>query len=127
MQRIEFKIPALPPSLNQVYKINYVRRQCYMDDSARKFKATAKMFTPVLKYVEGTKLLVSVKYLGNWHNLDGSIKRKDGQNLDKCLYDAIFEKMGVDDKVVFKGQWEKVQSKEECTVVTIELLECVER
>ena len=122
MKPIEFKIPMLPPSLNSIYKINYVKRECYMDKNARKFKCDAKLYTPNLsgKYVEGTKLIISVKYYGNWKNKDGSIKRKDGQNLDTCLYDAIFEKMGVDDKVAFKGSWEKIQSDEEFTIVKIE-------
>ena len=93
-----------------------------MDKSARQFKYQAKLYTPVIEYEEGTKLKIIVKYYGNWHNKNGTIKRKDGQNLDKCLYDAIFEKMGVDDKVAFSGSWEKIQSDEEYTIVKIETI-----
>ena len=82
----------------------------------------AKLHTPNLsnKYIEGTKLKITVKYYGNWKNKDGSIKRKNGQNLDKCLYDAIFDKLGIDDKVAFSGSWEKIQADSESTFIRIE-------
>lgn len=65
-------------------------------------------------------------YHGRFLNKDGTIKRKDGQNLDKALYDIIFEKFGLDDKLVWEGTWTKVHNDEnEFTEVTVTEMEQV--
>ena len=115
-----FKIPALPPSINQMYKINYRTKQCYLDESVRKFKRDAIIFIPPVIIDTGIKLRLEVEYHGKFHNKNGTIKRRDGQNLDKCLYDVIFEKLGIDDKHAWSGSWSKHHNdEEEFTLVTI--------
>ena len=119
MKTVEFKIPGLPPSINATYGINYHKKKCYMNTIAREFKFKVKLNTPRVKIEPGAKLEVEFEYHGNWINKNGTIKKKDGWNLDKVLCDAIFEKIGSDDSVAFKGSWVKVQSKEEFTIVKI--------
>ncbi|MFC1808859.1 RusA family crossover junction endodeoxyribonuclease [Candidatus Omnitrophota bacterium] len=116
---ITFKIPALPPSMNQMYKINYHTRQCYLDEKAREFKRTASMYTPFISVSDQEKILVDVEYHGNWFTKAGKIRRKDGQNLDKALYDCICNSLGIDDSQAFEGSWKKIQGEEEFTIVHI--------
>lgn len=104
-----------------MYKINYRTKRCYLDESVRAFKRIAVPFIPPIKTDDTNKLKVSVEYHGKFLNKDGTIKRKDGQNLDKALYDIIFEKIGVDDKVVWEGSFKKIHDPDkEFTRVTIE-------
>lgn len=125
MKPLQFKIPAIPPSVNQMYKINYKTRSVYLDPSVRDFKRTAFIHIPPIRLNDGTKLSVDVEYHGQFMNKgDGEIKRRDGQNLDKCLYDIIFEKFGIDDKHAWSGSWKKVNNpSEEFTLITINEME----
>lgn len=117
----QFSIPAIPPSVNEMYKINYIRKYVYADQSVVDFKNIAMKHIPQLPIKNGIKLLVEVEYHGRFLNkTDGLFKRRDGQNLDKCLYDIMFDKFGIDDKNAWKGTWEKIHNPgEEYTLVTI--------
>lgn len=107
-----------------MYKINYRTRKCYLDESVRVFKRAAIPHIPPITISENTKVLLEVEYHGKFLNKDGSLKRRDGQNLDKALYDIIFEVIGVDDKVVWEGSWSKIHNPdEEFTIITIKELE----
>ena len=110
----QFKIPAIPPSINQMYKINYRTRSVYLDESVRKFKQIAFPYIPALTFNPESRLKVEVEYHGQFLNKSNNeVKRRDGQNLDKCLYDIIFEKLGIDDKYAWEGTWKKVHNPEE--------------
>jgi len=121
----QFKIPAIPPSINQCYKINYRTKSVYLDESVREFKKIAFLYIPKIELSPKKKLRVDIEYHGQFLNKsDGEIKRRDGQNLDKCLYDVMFEKLGIDDKLAWEGNWKKVHNTdEEFTLVTISELE----
>lgn len=109
----KFILPALPPSLNSIYKINYISKQVYLDKSVKEFKSIVYPLIPQIKIPEGQALELKIRYYGMFLNKsDGKIKRKDGQNLDKVLYDIIFEKWGLDDSITFKGSWEKIHYPE---------------
>ena len=116
----KFRIPALPPSVNRMYKINYRTKQCYLDKSVQEFKHKAIHNIPHFMVSKNARLELLVEYHGKFINKgDGKPKRRDGQNLDKCLYDIIFEKLGLDDSIVWKGSWSKHHNEEEFTLVTI--------
>jgi hypothetical protein len=121
----QFRIPAIPPSVNNMYKLNFRTKSVYLDDSVCKFKSVAIPHIPPLRFKEGSRLNVEVEYHGQFLNKgDGETKRRDGQNLDKCLYDVIFEKLGIDDKFAWQGSWKKIHNPdEEFTLVTITELE----
>ncbi len=104
-----FELPMLPPSINQTYRINYKTRQCYMHKDARQFKRDAYPLIPFMK-IDDELINIRVIYYGKFINKNGTITRKDGQNLDKALYDIICEKFGIDDSRVFRGTWEKVHA-----------------
>jgi Holliday junction resolvase RusA-like endonuclease len=119
MHKITFKIPALPPSINQMYKLNFKTKQVYLDESVREFKNKAIFYIPNFKINPQEKVILVVEYHGKFYNKDGTIKRRDGQNLDKCLYDIIFDKLSADDSCVWAGVFSKIHAEEEFTMVTI--------
>ena len=122
---MEFKIPAIPPSVNQHLKINYRRRCVYLDPAVKKFKVIASMHIPPITFKPDVKLKVEVEYHGQFINKSNKkTKRRDGQNLDKCLYDAMFEKFGINDCHAWEGSWKKVHNNEQSfTLVNISELE----
>ncbi len=83
------------------------------------------MHIPPITFKPEVRLKVEVEYHGQFINKgNGKTKRRDGQNLDKCLYDVIFEKIGLDDCHAWEGSWKKVHNSEkEFTLVTITELE----
>lgn len=98
----------------------------YLDECVIRFKDVAFNYIPPCPHIEPQQPLEAfVEYHGLFMNkLDNKIKRRDGQNLDKCLYDLIFEKWGIDDSVVFKGHWEKIHDDNNVfTLVTIKTIQ----
>lgn len=94
-----------------------------MDKTARSFKNTAIFYVPHIDLIDNVILKMEVEYHGKFMNNDGTVKRKDGQNLDKCLYDVIFDKLGVDDKLVWDGSFKKIHDTEEFTLVRLSEIE----
>ena len=123
----KFKLPAIPPSVNAMYKINYRTKSVYLDESVRAFKNNVFSFIPPIGQIDDQKKLeVFVEYHGIFLNKsDGRTKRKDGQNLDKCLFDIIFEKWGLDDSMAWIGHWKKVHNTEK-EFTLVEVFECTE-
>lgn len=117
----EFKIPMLPPSMNEIYGWNSQTREKYLKIKGRNFKTTCKLFSPasLTQITAQTPLQVYFEFHGNWFYKNGNFKRHDGQNLMKVLYDAIFEKIGIDDCHVWDGRFVKVQDSQTYTYVRI--------
>lgn len=118
-KKITFKVPLLPPSVNAMYKINYRTKQCYLDDSVRTFKNQAILFIPPFKIEPQDRIILTLEYHGKFYNNDGTIKKRDVQNLDKCLCDVLFEKFGADDSCIWMLNACKVDDKEDFVNVTI--------
>lgn len=111
----------LPPSINQVYKIAYKARHTYKSDVAKKFEYQCKLFVPVNnEFKEQEKLRTYIELHGSWYFKNGNMRRKDLQNMDKVLVDAIFDKLGIDDSQIWDHHLIKVESEDEKTVVQIE-------
>ena len=119
MDKVSFKIPGCPPSLNATYKVNYRTKCVYLDESVRNYKNQAILFIPPFKIEPQEKVILTLEYHGKFYNNDGTIKRRDVQNLDKCLCDVIFSKLGADDSCVWMISACKVEDLEEFVQVTI--------
>ncbi len=119
----EFTIPLLPPSMNAIYGYNPMTKRRYLNSKGRTFKAQCKLFVPPIELEAQTPVKIQFSLYGNWFYKNGNIKKHDGQNLSKILYDAIFEKVGVDDCCLWKWSGEKIQSDESKTVVKFETIE----
>lgn len=128
-QLCEFVVPGkIPPSYSASFKINYGLRQTYLSQEARSFKDKVKVHMPSHKLrLKGTdRLIMHNKYHADWYFKNGRIKKKDVQNLDRLLVDAVFKGLGIDDSNLFCVINEKVQSEKEKTIVKLYLANEVE-
>lgn len=114
----------LPESVNSMYKVNYRTRQVYLSEAGRQFKNTAKMFIPKIKFSSEKPIIdIKIKYYGHWYCKNGNVRIVDAPNLEKILFDAIFERLGLDDSLIFFWQGRKEESEEEYTEIEISEVE----
>ena len=69
--------------------------------------------------LKNKKLHVTVEVYENWHNQDGSVKKKDILNKEKFLIDSVFKGLEIDDMNIFDCRFIKVQSEEEKSIIRI--------
>jgi Holliday junction resolvase RusA-like endonuclease len=116
-----FKVPFLPPSINALYGYNYARRQRYLTEQGRHYKNALKIACPPMKFSgEHPFIDIFVEYHSpKWICKNKKVRKADGMNLDKCIYDAISERIGVDDAFFFIWGGKKIISDQEFTKITI--------
>jgi Holliday junction resolvase RusA-like endonuclease len=117
---LEFRIEGLPPSYNEHFQIIWHLKECYLSPEARMFKNKVKLTVPHFKFENNTYFKMEIHYHDNFIQKNGKNKRIDLQNLNKCLIDAIFEKLGIDDSFVWELFEKKVQSLTSFTLVRLE-------
>ena len=113
MKDLTFKIPAIPPSYSKSLKINYSFRHTYLSKEARDFVNLVKRYIPHCTYTIDTLFSIDIEIHDNWYTKQGKVKRKDVQNLDRLLIDAIFNKIGIDDSHIFVERISKVHNPKE--------------
>jgi Holliday junction resolvase RusA-like endonuclease len=124
MKKLSFTIEGIPPAYNKACKINYGRRNVYLTQSARNFKTKVKLNVPAWE-LDDQDLVFQIhnKYYSNWYYKNGKPKKKDVQNMNRLLIDAIFSALGKDDSLLWRVTDEKVQCEdEEFTHVTLEVI-----
>ena len=124
--KYSFIVPALPPSYTASLKINHSTRTTYLSQQARKFKDIVAIHMPYWELPKGEVLFIMHnRYHANWYYKNGKIKKKDVQNMNRLLIDAVFKKLGLDDCHLWMCIDTKVQSddKEEFTEVTLEIMD----
>ena len=121
MEPIKFKVLFLPVSVNRMYAINHYNRSVYLTKEAQHFKMAIKLACPPVKFDSAQpKIRIEMWYHSPaWVCKNGKFKKRDIQNMDKMLIDAISEKLGVDDSHVWHTEGTKVLSTEEYTEISI--------
>ena len=94
---IEFRVEGLPPSYNKSFKIAHSLRQVWLSPEAHTYKNKIKMSMPPTNFVGDELLVAEIDYCYDWYYKNGNLKKKDTQNCDKLVYDAISERLGIDD------------------------------
>jgi Holliday junction resolvase RusA-like endonuclease len=107
-----WKIPLLPPSMNKLYAINYRTRSVYMTPEAREFKTKMKLFITSMPIDSTKKLSLKLDVHTDWYFKNGKPKKSDIQNLIKVVVDALSERLGFDDSLIWSFTANKVQSNE---------------
>lgn len=120
---IRFEVPMLPPSENKMYSWDPMKKRPYKTKECSNFKSNFQMFCPPIQFKEGERIVVAVEYYGDWYYKNGKVRKKDGQNLQKAVYDALFEKIGIDDCHLWMWCGKKIQSDHDKMVITIEVLD----
>ena len=115
---IKFRIPSLPPSMNDIYwhiKDHRGEYQYVLKNEVRLWKSKAKEFVPVFKPISHETGLLFIHWTAtnNWYYQNGKVKRHDVANLDKVIVDAVFEKIGIGDEYVWDRRCTKIHSDTE--------------
>lgn len=111
---IEFRIPGLPPSTNNLYMTIKGRR--VKTAEARKWAKHVQAHMPKgLQLKSSAILAVSMDFHSpSWFYKNGSPRRRDVDNMLKATMDAVFEplaKQGVSDQQVFSIRGTKRETK----------------
>lgn len=113
-----FKVPFLPPSENKMYWSDYNRKR-HLTEDAKEFKSKFKLFMPAMDIPENVLLSIKVELYGSWFTKKDKVRKRDGQNMMKALYDAISEKIGVDDSYLFMWGGVKIDSEDEHMIIEL--------
>lgn len=107
-----WRIPLLPPSMNKLYAINYRTRSVYMTPEAREFKSKMKLFITSMPIDLEKKLSLKLDVHTDWYFKNGKLKKSDIQNLIKVVVDALSERLGFDDSLIWSFTANKIQSND---------------
>ena len=113
---LRFRIPSLPASMNAIYQIIFHLKQVQMKPEVRAWKTQAKQFVPRWKLSPQTEtgfMYLNLAFHGDWFFKNGKPRKIDLPNLQKITVDAIAEKLGFDDCMVWRFDTEKVQDEKE--------------
>lgn len=116
---VSFKLPVLPPSMNQIYQILYNQRRVILKPEVLQYKSQMKMFVPRFEVKQDEHLGIALEIHGHFLYKNGSIKRIDAPNLFKVIVDLIAEKMAFDDSQFYKFKVIKIQDEEEYVYATV--------
>lgn len=97
---IKFRIPSIPPSVNDLYyhiKDHYARYTYVLKPEVRLWKTKAKEYVPPFAITAGQLFFFNWVAVNDWYYQNGKPRRYDLFNLQKVLVDAVCEKIGVDD------------------------------
>lgn len=115
-----FKIPSIPPSVNSLYNIIFSLKKVSLKPEVSLWKSKSKMFIPDWKWDGVSHLYFNADIYMNSYYKNGKLKKHDLQNLEKCLIDTVFEKLGIPDENIFAKLTRKYHTdNEEYVVVTI--------
>ena len=124
IQVIEFELPDLPASVNCIYEFNRpdsglpVRR---LKGAFALWKSKLKVHVPQCKWVTGKFVKVTLDFQSpNWYHGNGTLKRKDIENLEKLTIDTIFEKWQADDCYIVEKVSKKTVGVSDRVVVRVE-------
>jgi hypothetical protein len=123
MNTITFTLPLCPPSVNSLYQVRFsapnpadrvtLRPEC------RQWKTNSKVYIPAFRVAETSIVRVDRTYYYPWLTKKKTWLKKDTVNLDKLLFDAIAEKVGVDDRRFKLGMMDSIDCSVEKTIVTL--------
>jgi len=108
-------IPTLPPSVNTHHTFRYVFKngkrslRVELSDEAAKWKRDASYFMRPCKGLSHEwRYRVEIRLVTRWYDKSGVPLKKDCRNHGKLVVDAVFERYGLNDKLVWYDVVEKV-------------------
>ena len=121
MTEYKFRVPYLPVSVNKMYSYNFGTRTKYLSKEASHFKSALKIACPPMKFeVAQPKLDIFIAYHSpKFLCKNGRYRKMDGPNMDKLIIDAICERIGYDDSLIFIWSGIKVIDQDEFTEVVV--------
>ncbi len=123
---IEITIPVKCPTINHLYGQRgfrkFLKKEAKVLREYIENRVHEQVNLPDRKALEGKKLKIEIEVHENWLTKEGKVKRKDVANREKFLVDSIFESLGLDDKFIYHHLMKKIQSKEEKSIIRLEVI-----
>lgn len=113
-ESIKFRIPSIPPSMNDIYwhiKGHFGEYKYVLKNEVRLWKTQTKEFIPPFASINPTRpFYFNWSAVNNWYYKNGKPLRLDLTNLEKVLIDAVCEKLGVGDELIWDTRRTKIHS-----------------
>ena len=120
LERRNFRIPSLPPSMNAIYQIIFHLKQVQMKPEVRAWKTQAKQMVPqMMAHADSYVFRLDAHFHYNWLFKNGAFRKFDTANMLKVLVDAVAEKVGIKDEYIKFGSWDSTHSEDK------EYVDCV--
>lgn len=118
-------IPFKTPTINHMYA--HRGNMKIMKATARKIQTEIIAIVDKIDIAEKNKLrleklAVSVEVHESWYTNAGTVRKKDVANREKFLIDSIFKALAIDDSNIWALRFLKINSEEEKSVITIEVM-----
>ena len=102
-------IPLEPPSMNRLTAPIWHQKRLVPLQEVTTFRYQFKCYLPKWCLVSTGPYLLHIKFYDQWYYLNGYPKKKDVGNLMKACEDALCERYGFDDALIWRRVGEKVQ------------------
>ena len=121
---MKITIPFKTPTINHLYwhrgNIKIMKKEAKELREEIERLVDKEIYNCEADYLRDKELQVTVEIYEVWHNLDGSIKKKDISNREKFLIDSVFDALGLNDKCIFDNRFiKKGDEEEEKAIITI--------
>lgn len=121
---IRFCLPSMPVSVNGLYQIIYRERRVELKPEARRWKTEAKGHMPLWKHTPSVPVRVDVHMEFKRLTKGERVRTKDPANYLKLILDAVAERYGFNDCLIWAGSWTSANAnKEQVTVIVTEMEE----
>jgi len=122
--KMKITIPFKTPTINHLYwhrgNIKIMKKEAKELREEIERLVDKEIYNCEADYLRDKELQVTVEIYEVWHNLDGSIKKKDISNREKFLIDSVFDALGLNDKCIFDNRFiKKGDEEEEKAIITI--------
>lgn len=120
---IRFSIPLSPVSCNSLYNVLFAMKRVELKPEIRLWKTQVKQFVPAWKTERTGYLYFNADVYTETLFKNGKVRRLDLQNMEKALIDAVCEKLGILDELIFQKFTRKIQAEKDRIDVEIGFLD----
>ena len=106
-------VPLQAPSMNTLLSIIWSQRRIETKPEVRLFRSHFKSYLPKWCLASTGPYALSLDFHQPWYYKNGYPKKQDVPNLLKSCIDALCERYGFDDSLLWKVECQKVQDEQQ--------------
>ena len=106
-------VPLQAPSMNTLLSIIWSQHRILTKPEIRLFRSQFKTYLPKWCLASTGPYQLSLTFHQPWYYLNGFPKKQDVPNLLKSCIDALCERYGIDDSLLWKVECEKVHDEQQ--------------
>ena len=120
-ERLQFVLPSLPISINQLYTIDHRRRRVDLSDEALLWRTRMTPHVLACRWPTEWLLKLTLNYESpRWLTKQKTMRRIDHANYEKLVTDTLFRKWDRDDSMLVEIVSRKIYGPREQIQVTLE-------